>query len=53
LLDARASRLTPAMKIAAATALAGAVATPSAEEILPSIIDFNPADSIAQSLRSL
>jgi malate dehydrogenase (oxaloacetate-decarboxylating) len=53
LLDARASRLTPAMKIAAATALAGAVTSPSAEEILPSIIDFNPADLIAESLRSL
>ncbi len=53
LLDARASRLTPIMKIAAATALAGAVALPSAEEILPSIIDFNPADLIADSLRSL
>lgn len=53
LLDARASRLTPVMKIAAATALADAVITPSAEEILPSIIDFNPADSIAKSLRSL
>ena len=53
LLDARASRLTPEMKIAAATALASTVATPTADEILPSIIDFNPAQTIADSLRKL
>lgn len=53
LLDARASRLTPAMKMAAAQALASTVEAPTADEILPSIIDFNPADTIAQSLRDL
>jgi len=53
LLDARASRLTSAMKLAAAEALASVVETPTADMILPSIIDFNPAERIAQSLRNL
>lgn len=53
LLDARASRLTPEMKIAAAQALASTVTSPTADEILPSIIDFNPAQTIADSLRTL
>ncbi|MFZ2682242.1 MAG: NADP-dependent malic enzyme [Patescibacteria group bacterium] len=53
LLDARASRLTPQMKIAAAQALASVVETPTADKILPSIIEYNPADRIAQSLRNL
>lgn len=53
LLDARARELTSAMKLAAAQALASTVDQPTAENILPSIIDFNPAERIAQSLRSL
>ncbi len=53
LLDARASRLTSAMKLAAAETLANVVEVPTADLILPSIIDFNPAERIAKSLRNL
>lgn len=53
LLDARASRLTPEMKIAAARALASTIQSPTTENILPSIIDLNPTQIIADSLRRL
>lgn len=53
LLNKRASKLTSAMKIAAATALAGMVETPTAENIIPSIIDQNPADAIASAIVSV
>ena len=53
LLNRRASKLTPAMKIAAASALAGMVPSPSAEDILPKIIEVNPADAIAQAIESV
>ncbi len=53
LLNRRASKLTSVMKIAAATALAGMVPSPSAEEIVPKIIEVNPADSIAHAIESV
>lgn len=53
LLNKRASKLTSAMKIAAATALAGMVAEPTAENIIPSIIDQNPAEAIAAAIVSV
>lgn len=43
-------RLTSEMKIAAAKALAQTVPTPTAENILPSILEFNPAPDIARAL---
>jgi malate dehydrogenase (oxaloacetate-decarboxylating) len=53
LLHRRASKLTSAMKIAAATALAGMIVDPTAENILPRIIDMNPADAIAKAIESV
>jgi malate dehydrogenase (oxaloacetate-decarboxylating) len=53
LLDARARELTVEMKLAVAEALAATVDQPTAENILPSIIDYNPAERLAQSLRDL
>ncbi len=53
LLNRRASTLTSAMKIAAATALAGIVPNPTAENIIPSIIDVNPAEAIANALATV
>lgn len=53
LLNRRASKLTSAMKLAAAAALAGLIPTPTAEEIIPSIITLNPADAIAAAISPL
>lgn len=53
LLNKRASKLTSAMKIAAATALAGMVPVPTPENIIPSIIDQNPAEAIAAAIVSV
>ncbi|MCR4312170.1 MAG: NAD-dependent malic enzyme, partial [Candidatus Uhrbacteria bacterium] len=52
LLNRRAERLTPAMKLAAARALAGLV-SPTVDRILPSILEINPAETIAQSIASV
>lgn len=52
LLNSRARQLTPAMKLTAATALADCVTEPTADNILPSIIDFNPAPLLAERLSS-
>lgn len=46
-------RLTSEMKLAAAQALASSVPVPTAEYILPSILDFNPAPDIARAVGSL
>lgn len=53
LLNRRASALTDDMKLAAARALAGMIPTPTAEEILPSILTVNPAPAIAGALGTL
>lgn len=53
LLLRRASELTFTMKLAAARALAATIKKPTADKILPSIIDFNPAPRIADSIRRL
>lgn len=53
LLDRRASQLTSAMKLAAARALAGLVPSPTAENIIPSIITINPAQAIADALKTV
>jgi malate dehydrogenase (oxaloacetate-decarboxylating) len=49
-LDAGAARITAEMKIAAARALAGAVAEPSANEILPSPFDQSVAPLVAKAV---
>ena len=53
LLNRRASKLTSDMKIAAATALAGLVETPTAECIIPNIITTNPATAIATAISNV
>jgi malic enzyme len=41
------------MKIAAATGLASMVASPTADQIIPSIIEVNPADVVARAIESV
>ncbi len=53
LLNRRASKLTSAMKIAAATGLASMIPSPTAEQIIPNIIDVNPADVVARAIESV
>ena len=53
LLNRRASKLTSEMKLAAAAALAGLVPSPTADEIIPSIIAINPAEAIAAAISIL
>ncbi len=53
LLNRRASKLTSAMKIAAAKALASMIPSPTAEQIVPNIINVNPADVIATAIESV
>ena len=50
-LAARAPRITPAMKLAAAHALADAVGNPSPERILPDPLDKSVAPIVAQAVR--
>jgi malate dehydrogenase (oxaloacetate-decarboxylating) len=50
LLDARASKLTPDAKLAAARALADLVPEPTAEHIIPSILALNPAEAIRRAV---
>lgn len=53
LLNRRASVLTDTMKIAAARALAALVPSPTTEQILPSILEVNPAPAIADAIAAL
>lgn len=50
-LDARAPRITAAMKLAAVKALAGCVEKPIAEHILPTPLDIGVAQTVAQAVR--
>lgn len=50
-LDAKVRRITQEMKLAAAHALAGLVATPSAEQIIPDVLDERVVPTIAAALR--
>ncbi|MBE7438632.1 MAG: NADP-dependent malic enzyme [Spirochaetales bacterium] len=49
-LDANKHQITTAMKLAAATALAGAVGQPSAGRILPSVLDRSVAQIVARAV---
>jgi len=49
-LDCRATRITEKMKIAAAEALAGMVAKPTAEEIIPSVLDRKVVGVVAKAV---
>ena len=53
LLNRRASKLTSAMKIAAATALANLVPNPTADYIIPKIVEINPSEAIAKAIESV
>lgn len=50
LLDVKARRLTQGMKIAAAQALASAVKDPQKGCIIPSILEFNPAEVVRKAI---
>ncbi|MGB0716764.1 MAG: NAD(P)-dependent malic enzyme [Phycisphaerae bacterium] len=50
-LDARATRITDAMKLAAVTALAGSVDDPSPDKILPDPLDRSVAGKVADAVR--
>jgi malate dehydrogenase (oxaloacetate-decarboxylating) len=50
LLDARAPKLTSVAKLAAAQALAEIVENPTAENIIPSILEHNPAEAIRRAI---
>jgi len=49
-LDARATRVTEGMKLAAARAIAGAVERPSAEEVVPSVFDTRVVTAVAAAV---
>lgn len=51
-LDARAKEITPAMKVAAAEAIAAYVENPSAEEIVPSALDKNVGTAVAEAVKA-
>ncbi len=50
LLECRAPKVTSAMKIAAAHALAGCIKNPTAQRIIPSIFEETTVDTIAQAI---
>jgi malate dehydrogenase (oxaloacetate-decarboxylating) len=52
-LDCGAARITEAMKLAAAEAIAGLVENPTAEEIVPSAFQDGVADAVAAAVASL
>ncbi len=52
-LDAGATRITEAMKLAAARAIADMVADPSPEEIVPSVFQEGVAEAVAEAVRRL
>ncbi|NNM45784.1 NAD(P)-dependent malic enzyme [Knoellia koreensis] len=52
-LDSGAAQVTEAMKLAAASAIAGLVASPTADEIVPSVFQEGVADAVAQAVANL
>lgn len=49
-LDVRAARITMSMKIAAATAIAGLIATPTADQIIPHTLDSRVVPAVADAV---
>ena len=49
-LQARATTITPAMKLAAAHAIAACVKNPTRNEIIPSTLDMTVADNVATAV---
>lgn len=52
-LEAKAKKFTPAMRIAAARALAASVGTPNAERILPSVLEGDSARVVADAVKAI
>lgn len=50
-LDARAPQITPAMKLAAARALADYVTDPTVDKIIPDVLDKNVAKAVAEAVK--
>ncbi|MBI5793501.1 NADP-dependent malic enzyme [Candidatus Uhrbacteria bacterium] len=50
-LDGRIRKITSAMRLAAAVALAGMVQHPTSEEIMPSVLDKSVADVVAEAIK--
>ena len=50
-LDAKAKRITPAMKLAAAFAIAESIRYPRAEQIIPATLDINVASNVAKAVK--
>lgn len=50
-LDARAPQITPAMKLAAAKALADYVTDPTVDKIIPDVLDKNVAKAVAEAVK--
>ena len=51
-LDANARAITPEMKLAAARALAAHVARPTAEEVIPDVLDRQVAAAVASAVKN-
>lgn len=51
-LEAKATRFTPAMRLAAARALAATVPEPTADRVIPSIFEINTARVVADAVRA-
>ena len=49
-LDVRARRISEGMKLAAATAIAGCVAVPTAAEVVPSVFDTRVVEAVAEAV---
>jgi malate dehydrogenase (oxaloacetate-decarboxylating) len=52
-LDARATRITPAMELAAAHAIAGCLTNPSADQIIPATLDPVVAFRVAEAVKAV
>jgi len=52
-LDARAKRITPAMKLAAARAIANCIKHPSADEVIPPTLNINVASQVAKAVKAV
>jgi malate dehydrogenase (oxaloacetate-decarboxylating) len=52
-LDAKATRITPAMELAAANAIAGCLTNPSADQIIPATLDPVVAFRVAEAVKAV
>jgi len=52
-LDARAKRISPAMKLAAAYAIAGCIKHPAPDEIIPATLNMTVASKVAEAVKKV